>query len=337
MKISIIHKDSLLQRVADVWGKKLPLWDLSAEMLRSELAARNVTTRRSLCSRVVEMLEPVGPINMEDIKGQLSVMEKMGDITGGPGGRVAAAPLRMVKLGLDRYQLFGTVGSSHVSSVFAESVLTPGQNRLLIVKGDDLESFDQEIDTFGGIVLSPERWAGLDKVIAAGPEWLQSLEKRLLNQPIAAGSLDENANGEWRTYRPKDTDQMQNRRWAKGNNDGRGRLWRTWHERGWPIHAWTSGLSPEDAAFFRLTGEEASRTMFALDREAEIPLPHDLSEDGGKTIFKIGGFLPGPEYRFLATRGEYMGKSGEYFCFQFEPDAWAESAGVLSERLGIPG
>ena len=333
----MIYKDSFLQRLADIWGGKLPLRDLSAEMLRSELAARNVSTRRALCGRVVGLLEPMGPVNMDDIKDQLSVMEKIGDITGGPGGRVAAGPVRMVKLGSTRHQLFGAVDYHYAASVFAESVLTPGQNRFLTVKGDDLELFQQKIDVLGGIALSPERWAGLDKTIAAGPEWLQNLDKRLLHEPIAAGSLDRDTNGEWRTYRPETADQMQNRRWAKEDIAGEGCLWRIWHERGWPIHAWTSGLSPKDTSFIRLTGEEASRTMFALDREAEIPLPHDLSEKDEKTIFKLGGFLPGPEYRFLATRGEYMGKSGEYFCFQFEPDAWAESAGVLSERLGIPG
>lgn len=331
------HKEALLKRVADLWGGTLSLPDLSAEMLRSELAARNVSTRRSLCGRVVGMLEAVGPINLEDIKGQLSVMEKIGDITSGPGGRVAAAPLRVVKIGLDRHQLFGTVDYNHVSSVFAQSALTPGQNRFLAVKGDDLEFFDQKIDILGGIALSPERWAGLDKIIAAGPEWLQSLDKRLLHQPTAAGILDRDTTGEWRAYRPEKTDQMQNRRWAKDHNDGQGQLWRIWHERGWPIHTWTSGVSPEDASFIRLTGEEASRTMFALDRKFEIPLPYFLSEKDGKTIFKIGGFLPGPEYRFLATRGEYVGKSGEYFRFQFLHDIWAETAAVLSERLGIPG
>ena len=64
----MIHNDALLQRVAEVWGGKLSLRDLSAEMLRSELAARSVSTRRSLCTRVVGLLEPMGSVNMEDIK-----------------------------------------------------------------------------------------------------------------------------------------------------------------------------------------------------------------------------------------------------------------------------
>ena len=337
MKISIIHEDVLLERIADIWGDDLSLPDLAAEMFRSELAARTISSRRALCNRVMGMLTSIRAVDLEDLKTQLFLMEKIGDVTSGPGGKVAAAPLRAVKVGADRYQLFGTVDYRHLTSIFTQSEITPGENRFLVPKNDDLEFFRQRIDLLGGLSLSPERWAGLDKIGAANTKWIQNLDERLENYPIAAGSLNRETNGEWRTYRPEKKDQPQNKRWAKDQGNGRGQLWRIWHQRGWPIHVWTKGLSPEKAFFTRLTGEEASRAMFALDKATDMPIPYVVSEERGKTIFRLGGFLPGPEYRFLTTRGTYSGKSGDYYCFQFDPGIWTETAKVLSERLGIPG
>jgi hypothetical protein len=65
---------------------------LVAELLRSELTARGVSGRRSLCDRIIQLLQPTGAVSRDFVKDILLSLEKAGDISGGPNGQIAATP-----------------------------------------------------------------------------------------------------------------------------------------------------------------------------------------------------------------------------------------------------
>jgi hypothetical protein len=215
--------------------------------------------------------------------------------------------------------------------------LSAGLSRILVLKGGDLNKFGQLLDNLGGLELSPERWAGMDKVHAANQEWLDELHGSFARESRPAGSLEKEIQNEWRVYRPDKSVLLQKARWQKQTSSGKGYLWRNWHERGWPIYAWTAGNAPDEENFIRLSGDVANRTMFALDRAEEAGVSCKLSTKNEETHLEVGGFLPKAEYRYLSIKGAYMGKDGDYFSFKFDSSIWPDVCEVLNKRLGIPG
>lgn len=311
--------------------------DLVAELLRCELTARGVSGRRSLCDRIIQLLQPTGAASRDFVKDILLSLEKAGDISGGPNGQIAVTPLRAVKLAENRYQIFSSIPHGQLVHFFSRSKLSVGLTRILDLKGDDRKKIKETLEALEGLELTPERWAGMDKVGAADKNWLDGLNNRLISQPVSSGSFDQQTRDEWKVYQPDQTKLLQKARWQKNDKGSKGNLWRIWHERGWPIYCWTAGDSPEIAKQTRLSDDEANRTMFALDRIEDARISCKVTEKENKTHVQIGGFLPGAEYRYLITKGKFAGKNGDYFCFQFKKIVWDEVAELLNERLGIPG
>lgn len=311
--------------------------DLVTELLRSELAARGVSGRRSLCDRVIILMESIAPVDRDFVKEKLLSLEKAGDINGGPRGQIAATPLRAVKLAENKYQLFGTVHHKQLVTLFTKSKLSVGLSRVLALKGDDRLAFKDILADLGGLELSPERWAGMDKIGSADQSWLDGLNNRLTLQPKSAGSFDQETRDEWKIYQSDKATLLQKSRWQESDNGSKGNLWRIWHERGWHIYCWTTGDSPEFVEQIRLSGDEANRTMFALDKINDARISCKITENKNRTDIQIGGFLPKAEYRFMTTKGKFIGKDGDYFCFQFKTAIWHEVSELLNERLGIPG
>ncbi len=338
MKITSLTHLDISRHAAELIGVSCSLPEgLVAELLRNELAARRVSSRRGLCQKIAELMESFCPVELSLIKEQLSSLERIGEITPGPGGQVAAAPLRAVKLADNRYQLFGTVNYNQLTSGFSGSNLSAGLSRIITLNDNDLSKLGEVLDSLGGLELSPERWAGMDKVSIADEVWLDELNCRIGREPRPAGSLDHVTLNEWSVYQPDRKVVLQKARWQKQNNSKKGYLWRTWHERGWPIYVWTAGNSPDEDEFVRLSGDDAGRAMFALDRSVGAAISCKITAKNEETHLEIGGFLPRAEYRYLAIKGEYAGKNGDYFSFIFETSVWSEVCETLKKRLGIPG
>jgi len=338
MELALISEQDKEQLVEQSLGiPSASTEDLVAELLRSELTARGVSGRRSLCDRIIQLLQPTISVTHDLVKDVLFSLEKAGDISGGPKGQIAAPPLRAVKLAENKYQLFCSIPHGRLASFFNKSKLSVGLSRVLILKGDDRKKIKDTIEALAGLELTPERWAGMDKVGAANKNWLDGLNNSLISQPVSSGSFDQQTRDEWKVYQPEQSKLLQKVRWQKNDKSSKGNLWRIWHERGWPIYCWTAGDSPELAEQIRLSNDEANRTMFALDRLKNARISCEVTEKKSKTQVQIGGFLPNAEYRYLTTKGKFIGKDGDYFCFQFRTVIWHEVLELLNERLGIPG
>lgn len=311
--------------------------DMVAELLRSELTARGVSGRRNLCDRILQLMQPPVVVTRDLVKEVLFSLEKAGDISAGPNGQIAATPLRAVKLAENRYQIFGSMPHGQLVNFFSKSKLSAGLTRILNLKGDDRKKIKETLEALAGLELTPERWAGMDKVGAADKSWLNGLNNRLISQPVSSGSFDQQTRDEWQVYQPDKAKLLQKARWHKNKKSSKGNLWRIWHERGWPIYCWTVGDSPETSEQIRLSADEANRTMFALDKLKDAIISCKITKKRNKTDVQIGGFLPKEEYRYLITKGNFTGKDGDYFCFQFRNTVWEECADLLTKRLGIPG
>jgi hypothetical protein len=119
MKIAPVISYDLEQRLANSLGIEMSSNEgLVAELLRNELAARRVSSRWGLCCKIASLMDSFCPVELDFIKEQLLSLERIGEVTDGPGGQVAAAPILAVKLANDRYQLFGTVNYNQLTAIF---------------------------------------------------------------------------------------------------------------------------------------------------------------------------------------------------------------------------
>jgi hypothetical protein len=326
--------EQLRFRASTLYGPDLTKPAAMAEALRCELSARGVASGRSLCERAQTLLQPLTNLDLAGIREVLEEFAANGDATSGPGGMFAAAPLRVVRLAAGRYALHGTLPTSHLRRSLPFKDLEGGVSRYASIAADQEAAFADAVSRLGGLILSPRRWAGLDRVLPAGPEWLEELNHRLQQDRAPAGALDDGLVTSWQVYRA-DVGGPQRQRWRSAEaQDFQPCLWRARHEYGWWRFAWTGGANPGSSPHTYLTRDEACRTQFALDREAESSLAALVRKTQNEVELEVDAFLPRAEYRYLTTIGKRVERDGPP-CYMVPISAWVEAATSLQERLGL--
>jgi hypothetical protein len=266
-------------------------------------------------------------LDVEAVKAVLEDLERCGDATAGPGGMVAAGPLRVVMLGIGRATMHGGIPSEWVRGKLSVESVIPGFPRSVVFTSEDL--FKVAVVAAGGLVLTPERWAGLDRVPSSDADWLAELTDRLGSGASPAEP------GSWTPYRTDTPGVTQGKRWGDQSDEGGNRLWRLRDDRGWWRFAWTGGESPSAGPFLTMTQDEACRAGFALDQEAGNPIPWrtDIADD--RVRLEIDGYIPRAEYRFLTTLGERVPVDHRGGVFLIPTGSWGRVQGVLADRLGL--
>src|SRR5262245_32941380 len=107
MAVVLSGNEQLRDRAQAVFGPDLTSPAALVEALRCELSARSVASGRSLCERAQSLLQPLAAPDTARLRDVLEELGASGDVTPGPGGMFAAAPLRVVRLAADRYALHG--------------------------------------------------------------------------------------------------------------------------------------------------------------------------------------------------------------------------------------
>lgn len=299
------------------------------ELIRAELWARGVTTRRLLCERVVSLTWPQTTLNKEMVQNAIEEMARSGDVTVGSMGGVAAAPLRIVHNGAGRFRLFGTLPTRLMNNL----LLTGNARELL----DNTGEIAQELfSQYGGVLLTAEQWAGFDRVLAANEEWLDQLAGRIEIESSPPGRFDEEVNHSWMGFRLSTSTGTKKNLWKKpaANND-EVHLWRGWSIYGWPIYLWTAGGSPSECPSLRLTSDEGNRTIFALARRAGYKMTLKAETMMAEIILRIELFLPSAEYRFLLAVGMVQGAVEGAKIFRIPLEVWPQVEKLLRERLGV--
>ncbi len=181
--------------------------------------------------------------------------------------------------------------------------------------------------------MDAERWSGITRTMAANSDWLATLDARLHLQGVNGARLTDEIAGRWQSYRPVENLKNQQARWVTG--DTQGKLWRARHSGGWQLYVWTGGEFAGETSVVRLTGDDATRTMFALDNAASVPLTLEVDTTQSMPEIVFEGRFPLAEYRYLTTLGEFLGYRKGKARYRFSNDTIPKAVCLLADRLGL--
>lgn len=331
MRISVTGENEVLLVARSLWGEQVGSFESIADLLRAELWSRRVGSRRTVVDAVARRMGPAVALDPDRVKQTLADLERVGDLTAGDRGLVAAAPLRVVSLGQGRYRLFGGPATRDLSRELALPLEVCGTDRLARVPSGQTSAFEDRVASAGGLVLSPERWSGVDRSPPADEDWLADLDAELDTNGVPAGAVDAGG-GSWQAYRPE-RGGSQRERWDPRVTEGGG-LWRVWHGNGYWVYAWTREGSPDRATGARLWRDDAARTVFALDRSAGSPVRLVARASQLHVDVQLDSLLPRAEYRLLAVHADPAETDGER-ALRIPSDVWPGLSSVLGARLGL--
>ena len=336
MKIQLLEHSALLDLANDLLSEPPGSPETVVEMLRSELVARGVSYRHALCKRVQESAAPLETLELDSILNLLELLEINGDATRGPRGKVAAAPIRAVITGPGRYNVYGTIPKDILLQKTPIDTLDSLMvSRIATVREENEEQFSAAVSEMGGMIITPEKWSGLEKRKPAGTSWIEYLNRRLEQSGKAHGFVRTEFPESWRTYRPESQSDNHFKRWKKETGDGEEHLWKCRSVYGRWLYVWTEGMSPSASSQIQLTPDDAIRTMYSLDHVAKLPLRFDYEEGDQYTELAVNALIPLAEYRYLTTIGQRLETSGFPFRYRFLVDAWLTAEKTLSERLRV--
>lgn len=329
----IIDDEQIRQASIEHIGGVPPEEDVLVEMIRCELWAQNTVPSKTLCRQVANLSHPISVIMPDSIRELLEEMERAGDVITGPRGMVASAPIRIVPNGEGRYRLFGTLPDRLLKNR-VESILKIGTTRELYCNAK--ERIDDLLNQYGGILLDPDRWAGLDRDPQASAEWIEQLDASFDYTDIyGPGNLDEEVNETWFEYKQIKSKGKKTNYWKKSDSADSGKLWRGWSLHGWPIYLWTLGGCPSSVKSIRLNQDEAARAVFSLARVIGPPVVFFKESLSSHVALYYDTFLPFAEYRYLMTMGEHIKLADKQRVFNIPADTWPIVEKKLRERLGV--
>lgn len=315
------HWAALAQRAGAAPGTDA----LRAELLRTELAALGEAPRRWLVERVAARC---GEGSADAVRAVLQRLEAQGDVCAGPGGVVAAAPLRLVQIREGRWLALGTVPTERLETALqvdvARAVLRRGSGSYL----------QAGVAALQGCVVTLERYTGLLREAAADAGWLAALAERSRGaEEVSAGFTPT-----WdacQRYLSLAEVPEQRRRWRSSN--GMEGLVRARQAGGFWAHALWGQDRHGTPRRLLLRGDEALRTQFALDRQAGAPLQLQAVRGAGGYELVLDARLPVAEYRCVLACCERI-ESGATGA---APRGWLREedlpglSRLLQERLGI--
>jgi len=336
MELSLIEKSQLQEITKQYYGDPSSSVSMLAEAIRTEMLARLISSRRALCLRVKETLGPVSDFTFERIKEVLEDLESQGDVTKGPNGYIASTPLRLVDLGDYRYRVHGSWPSRLLRASLPITKLVEGVYRFAVIEEGKQIDLSLVVDDLGGLILTPERWAGLDRVLPAGSEWLENLDLQLRVSPRLPGTYDADIIDAWRGYQAQ-IDTPHWKRWSAKPVVGSTKLWRAKDKRNQWLYIWTGGGNPTDSNCLRLFPDQAGRTIFSLDAEDSSSVIVNIIEVGALTDLLFDCFLPHAEYRYLITMAEkFERQEGQSsYCYTVRTSVLSKVKNMLRERLQL--
>jgi hypothetical protein len=296
MKLIVATPDQIAERTVSRWG------DLQRDETLFDLIRAEVTARSS-CARwtVLQRLEHAVGGEAEHCRARLrelcDVLEYEGDVSASSGGVLHISPLRAIRLDSSSHRLICSLPCHRLRPLLPGDLVVEGVRRIHRFAPSAVAEAESAVQSVGGVVLSPEAWAGLDLAPIAGPVWLSGLDQRLQWEPESGGSLERDGALDWQCLVLSDDGP----RWRR-RADEPSRLWRARTSFARWVWAWTEpGQTPPSAAFVSLMADEASRTLFAVAREVERPVPASVVRDDASAHLRLREWLPRAEYRYLAS------------------------------------
>ena len=240
-----------------------------ADELRAHLLALGSAPRASLVRRVARLLSPVGAVDEARLEETCRTLERRGDVLTAPGGIVAAAPLRLVETGGDRWLVVGCLPTAAVRKALPGVDVTSGVGRTARAAPGESGSLRGAVESLGGRVLSAEEWAGLSRTPPADGAWLDELAQRLEGEGALENVGLATRWDEAFVYRRRG-EEGNPLRWERAVTTETASLLRARQAGGWFAYGWGALRGPDAAPrpFAELSRDEARRTERALDRVA---------------------------------------------------------------------
>jgi len=329
MRLAIISEDQLADQIADWWGD--PSADEALlDLIRSEVSSRRSTPRWATLRRLERILGE----GRGDLRSRLlelcETLEFQGDIICSTGGILHSAPVRGVRLQKGVHRIVCSLPTKRLVSVLPGKLEIDGVWRLH--RFDPVEELlaEESVQALGGAVVSAEAWAGLSLAPVADQKWLETLGQRLDWQSESVGSLERDGPLDWQAL----VFFSGRTGWSR-KAGSHAQLWRARSLVGRWIWAWTfAGQSPATGAFVRLTGDEASRSVFAIGRINECPVSSTLARGDSNAYLNLYEWLPRAEYRYLTALGS-VSRIDKYFRWSIPLPRIDDAVTTLRKRLGL--
>lgn len=305
----------------------------AAEQLRAELHALGNATRTMLVRRVQQLLAPLTALEPKALLELCSDLERAGDVNEAPGGVLFATPLRAIPLGPTAFRVVGSMPTVSLQSKLPGDWTSDGVIRHCRIDVGTDDHWRAGLVSGGGVIVSPEIWAGFDTVPKADAHWLVSLDARLALPSTArpGGRPRHDAPLLWKAL----LQSGEGMRWMTCDSNSKARLWRAWNEYGYWVFAWTDGGHPSLSACMPLTNDEAARALFALARTLGSPVVVGLQPQGDASEVRVPHWLPRAEYRYLSVSAQAWSRKGSETTWLVPDGQLGRVAAALSERLGI--
>jgi hypothetical protein len=322
MALLLLSPEDAARRIAQRTGRPHGSAEALSDLLRAEVHARKHAPKAATISRAARLLGHITPTIEERLDEVCNALEREGDFVLAPGGLLFATPTRVVVTSKSA-RVFSSVPTRALAAALDREVSTLGATRTVASTG----GLAERISKVGGVVVTPEAWAGLDRTPNADATFLARLDQRLEWESSGAGSLEKEDALEWRAWQATG----EGMRWRRSDT---GRLWWARTRFGGHHRAWTSGASPTKTSFVVLSADDADRARFALSREVEGASVLRLERAGKRVTLKVPGWLPRQEYRWLSLHAA-LAPDSKGTLWEIAADDEPQVTKLLAERLGL--
>jgi hypothetical protein len=158
MPLTLLPPTEAADRLRNRLGDGLTPEETLYELIRAEVHARAQIQRALLIDRLTRLTRDALEIAPDRALDACKTLTREGDLNLAPGAILYATPLRAVEIPTTGTRLFSSLPTHTLSGALDATIQTRGPTRT-IRRHEDLHA---AIHNLKGILVPPERWAGLD-------------------------------------------------------------------------------------------------------------------------------------------------------------------------------
>jgi len=289
------------------------------EVVRAEISSAKTIRKTVLVNRVCTRLQ-LSDDSQQNIKEVIATLITRKEIFAIDQGVVTITPIRIIILSPSRVTVLSSLPTSRLEVLLGQPIMGD-ENRSINVDGNTLKKV---VDGAGGLLITVESYAAISSETVADDRWLDQLKKRQLDV-MSKGSIIETPES-YRWYQKK---------WLPFESSlADAGLWRGENINGKSLFIWSSKSDLIGGNGLRLTGSDARRTLFALDRVAGNTHKMEYRKiDDGYNI-SLDSYLPINEYKALSCFS-YEQDCNERTLYSIYEDCFDKFANLLRTQLGI--
>lgn len=297
-----------------------PSQALLAEMIRAEISAAKSLRRTVLVRRVCTRLQLDKPYR-EVVNSIIEKLVLQREILAIEQGFIVVTPIRGIKLSPTRTLLLSALPTLRLEVLLNYSVQGVEQRSIEC----DVNVLEILIAEAGGRCLTVGDYSAINKTTIADQQWLDELKRRQMDVMSKKYSVETVESYRW--YQQK---------WLSFSDAGsKPNLWRGEDSSGYAVFVWSDKIDLMDGECLRLTGSDATRTRYALDRVAAHShhIVYKKIEEGYKLA--VDGYLPVNEFKALNCFSYATEVIDKVHYYSIYADCIEILRSILNTQLGI--